>query len=89
MSIQRADVVDFLVVDDECLVLTHEGQAVRLSALPTAIFEFLDSPTSKDEIQRHLEERFGPPPEGDASDVLADIISTLVARGVLIQERDG
>lgn len=75
--ISRDDVVDVLIRDDEALVLTSR-QCLRLSALAAAAIAFAEVPRSQDDLRAHLEERFGPPPEGRMEQVLADLVAQRV-----------
>lgn len=79
--VSRGAAVDFLVVDDEGLVLLESGEALRLSPIATAIFQFLETPRSYEDLRLHLEGRFGAPPQG--SDFLLETLETLISRGVL------
>ncbi len=63
MRFRRAEVVDRLVVGDECVVLM-DNLVVHLSAVPTAILEQIADWTEVTDIAAQLETHFGPPPDG-------------------------
>ncbi len=85
--IARGAFVDFLAIDGEGLVLMESGDALRLSAVATAIFEFLSEPRSLKDLRAHLEDAFGMPPQGN--DLLCEMLETLVSRGVLVRSEGG
>lgn len=72
MLIGRDDVVDVLLGDDEAVVLTSR-QCLRLTALSAAIVAFLVEPRPEVEVLAHLEDLFGPAPDGRLEQVLDEL----------------
>lgn len=72
--IERGAIVDLLVRDGESLVLT-EHQCLRLTEVPTELLAFIDEPRTLEQIKAHLDERFGPAPEGRVEEIVDDLIS--------------
>lgn len=73
MRLARAPLIDFMVIGDESLVMT-EHQCLRLAAVPTALLVYLDQPRSVDQITVHLNEEFGPAPDGRIQEVISDLV---------------
>ena len=71
--LRRADIVDFLVVGEESLVLT-QTQCLRLAAVPTALLAYLEEPRTVEQATAHLTAEFGPAPDGRLQQVIDDLV---------------
>lgn len=73
LILTRAELVDFLVIGEESLVLT-ETSCMRLSAVPTALLVHLDRPRRESQVAHQLEKVFGPAPPQRIRAVIDDLI---------------
>lgn len=78
MILRRGDIVDFLVVGQQSLVLTP-SRCLRLARLPTTLLSYLEEPRSLEQVRTHLVTEFGPAPE----DRLQEVLDDLIAHGVI------
>ena len=86
MHLARGDIADVLFGEDECLVLTTSA-CLRLTAVPAAIVELLETPRSEEELGVELEEWFGVAPEGRLTEMLDELRSQGVVRVAADSER--
>lgn len=87
--LQRSDqVVDVLFADEECVVLTAD-RCLRLAAVPSAAIAYLVGPRSVPELRVHLEEHFGPAPEGNLEAMVDELIATRILRRLDATSPDG
>jgi hypothetical protein len=73
----RGEIIDLLFSDDECLALTQDG-CLRLTAVATEVLAYLTVPRSLAEVSGHLEEAFGPAPEGAFEVLIEDLAQNLL-----------
>lgn len=72
--IERGDIIDLLVLDGESLVLTGR-QCLRLTEVPTELLVYIDEPRSLEQVKAHLDDQFGPAPQGRTEEIVADLTS--------------
>lgn len=85
---RRIEPIDTLAVDGEAILLLEPDQVVRLSPIAAAVFELAAAGASFGSLLEQIEEQFGVPAEGDASDALQVILDDLVQAGVLVRWDD-
>lgn len=78
-SYARGDIVDFLTRGGESIVLMQSG-CLRLSQIPTTVIEFLDVQRSEDELERHVEGRYGRAPKGALRRTLLELAELEIVR---------
>ena len=81
-SYLRADALDQLVLDGECILL-YEDRYVRLGPLGTHLVTLTTTPRRLDELADALIATFGAPAEGSAMDATEGAVTALLAQGVL------
>ena len=74
--LQRRDVIDILVRDEECMVVTDK-LCLRVSPIPTAIVEYLVEPRLGSDLMNHLESILGPPAPGRFEEILTGDVLTI------------
>jgi hypothetical protein len=79
--LHRGEIVDVLIRDDECVILTPQ-RCLRLSQVATTAFQFLHRPRTRQQLVDHLEARFGAAPD----DAVDDLVDALVEVGVVVWE---
>lgn len=78
-------VVDELVTDEGSVVLAGrdaQSHVLRLSLIGTSVRELTRDGMPLGELAAHLAHRFGAP-EGDALTVVAEVVATLAAQGMV------
>lgn len=81
-SYLRADALDQLVLDGECILL-YEDRYVRLGPLGTHLVAVTTTPRTLDELADALIAALGAPAEGNAVKATRDAVAALIAQGVL------
>lgn len=82
------EAIDVLEVDGEALLLLPPDQGVRLFRVATAVFNHVANATTLNDLAAHMEERSGPPADGDTQAAPNEVLQGLVAAGVLEHMND-
>ena len=82
MTYSPSDWDDWFIDGDESAVLV-DGQVVVLSALATTVVGSTVERLGLDELTQAVVDRFGPPPDQDASAATLAVLDELVEAGIL------